>query len=281
MNPIISQIGQNLMTSALNKIQIETLRDLCHIYPESKSTLIGAVALGFYLEVSWRKTADIDLVVALGRNEILTTLSQYSDWTRHPTRECRFQSPQGPFLNIIPAGKEHLEKGIVQLANGQAMNLVGIDLALTHSEPHKVADSLEVKVSPPCCIAILKMVSFLIRPYERLRDLQDIAQLLDVYIDDTSNRFWDVGVEHIGNFDLVPAYLLGQDIGKIVTERHVQTLQDFFQTLIDPESVHHAWMERHGPSHWNAEKEPLLQRLKVLRQGIEHSLGTNILDGAT
>ncbi|WP_201063084.1 MULTISPECIES: nucleotidyl transferase AbiEii/AbiGii toxin family protein [Thiorhodovibrio] len=281
MKPIISQIGQNPMTSALNQIQLETLRDFYHIFPESQSTLIGAVALGFYLEVSWRKTADIDLVVALDQNEVLTALSQYSDWTRHPRHAYRFQSPQGPFLNIIPAGQEFSEKGMVELENGQTMNFAGIDLALTHSVAHKALNSLEVKVSPPSCIAVLKMESFLIRPYERLRDLQDIAQLLDVYIDDTSNRFWDVGVEHIGNFDLVPAYLLGQDIGKIVTERHVQTLQDFFQTLIDPESVHHAWMERHGPSHWSAEKEPLLERLKVLGKGIEYSLGTNILDGET
>jgi len=267
------------MTSALNQIQIETLRDFYHIFPESQSTLIGAVALGFYMEVAWRKTADIDLVVALDQNEVLTTLSQYSDWTRHPRRAYRFQSPQGPFLNIIPAGKERLETGMIELENGQAMNLAGIDLALTHSMAHKVFNSLEVKVSPPSCIAVLKMESFLIRPYERLRDLQDIAQLLDSYVDDTSSRFWDEGVEHLGNYDLVPAFLLGRDVGKIVNERHAQTIRDFVQTLMDPESVHHAWMESRGPSHWSAEKKPLLQRLQVLCEGIECSLGKPIFEG--
>ena len=58
------------------------------------------------------------------------------------------------------------------------------------------------------------MAAYLDRPTERLRDLEDIAHLLESYVDDSSPRFWDDALAW-GEDDQAPAYLLGLDIGRI------------------------------------------------------------------
>lgn len=70
-------------------------------------------------------------------------------------------------------------------------------------------------MDPPPVVALLKMVSFGDRPAERERDLEDIAHLLDTYVEATSERRWDEAAD-CGEFDLAPAYLLGADIARLL-----------------------------------------------------------------
>jgi predicted nucleotidyltransferase len=148
------------------------------------------------------------------------------------------------------------------------MNLAGIDLALQHAEAHAVSGH-SVWVTPPAVVAILKMVSFADRPAERERDLEDIAQLLDAYVDNDSGRRRDEAAD-CGEFDLAPAYLLGIDVARLLAgERHGAIVRDFLHRVEDAESVTHALMMRRGPSRWSTAADALARRLDAFKAGMK------------
>ena len=75
-----------------------------------------------------------------------------------------------------------------------------LSFTFRHAEPHTV-ESFIIKVATPAVVTVLKMAAFLDRPQERLRDLDDIAHLLESYVDDSSPRFWDEALalgDHLG-----------------------------------------------------------------------------------
>jgi predicted nucleotidyltransferase len=144
--------------------QIDTVRELEGLWPQRSWVIVGATALGFYHEMTWRKTADVDLAVALELDEFPAGLSELDGWSRTPGREHEFVSSQGVRLDVLPAGRSLLEAGSLTWSTGQVMNLTGLDLAFEYAEAHTVARDVTVRVAPPKAIAVLKMVSFLDRP---------------------------------------------------------------------------------------------------------------------
>jgi predicted nucleotidyltransferase len=232
--------------------------------------IIGATALGFYFDMTWRKTADVDLVIAVEIDEFPGKLMEQTGWTVNPRKEHEFSSPQGTKLDILPAGNDLLNQGKLIWKSGKTMCLMGIDLAFRHAESHTVAEGYIAKVAPPSVVALLKMTAYLDRPQERLRDLDDIAHLLELYIDENSPRFWDEALE-CGEYDLAPAYLLGLDIGSIAKESHFKLAEQFLSRVSDSENINHAQMQRRGPHRWLTEEQPLSRRLQAFRAGLMKS----------
>src|SRR4051812_40182941 len=140
---------------SLVESQLAAIREIQQLWPEAKVVIIGATALGFYFDMSWRQTADVDLVVALTQ-DALPDLSGRHGWSRHPKREHEFTSPGGARLDVIPAGPELLQAGRLQWRNGDVMSLVGMDLAFKYAAQHPRG----VLVAPPPVVAVLKMVAF-------------------------------------------------------------------------------------------------------------------------
>jgi predicted nucleotidyltransferase len=251
---------------SLTPPQISALRELGEAWPGRDIVIIGATALGFYYDMAWRKTADVDLVVAVEIDEFPGRLAGRPGWAQHPDREHEFHSPHGVKLDILPAGEGLLQKGTIVWRSGQVMSLVGVDLAFRHAEPHTVENFI-VKVATPAVVTVLKMAAYLDRPQERLRDLEDIAHLLEFYVDDSSPRFWDEALA-LGEYDLAPSYLLGLDIGRIIEEPHLQHIEAFLSRVGDRDEIDHAQMLRRGPRRWSIEEQPLQRRLQALRAGL-------------
>lgn len=110
------------------------------------------------------------------------------------------------------------------------------------------------------------MVSFGDRPAERQRDLEDIAHLLDSYVDETSERRWDEAFD-CGDFELAPAYLLGLDVGRVlVSETHRKIVDGFLRSVEEPAT--YALMASRGPRGWRSEKEALQRRLAAFEAGM-------------
>ena len=196
--------------------QLAALRDIDDTWPGRPAVIIGATALGFNMDMRWRGTADVDLVVAVDVEE-LSAITRRPGWTQHAT-----------------------------------------------------GDGQRVRVAPPAVVAVLKMASYLDRPAERDRDLADIAHLLDLYVDEDSDRRWEeaAGVE----FDLTPAFLLGRDIGRLLGSARRALVDRFIARVGDPDSSEHSRMERRGPDTWRNQTEPLRRRLDSFRQGFEDGL---------
>jgi predicted nucleotidyltransferase len=199
--------------------------------------------------------------------EVWPDLVGRSGWTRHADLEHRFESPQGAKLDVLPAGDQLLLQGTIAWGSGHVMSLVGIDLVFGHAESHQVEEGFIAKVAPPQVVTVLKMAAYLDRPQERLRDLEDIAHLLESYVDDRSPRFWDEAIEH-GVYELAPAYLLGLDIGRIAAEPHLGLAEEFLSHVADTNGIAHALMQRRGPRRWSTEEQALLHRLNAFRAGV-------------
>jgi predicted nucleotidyltransferase len=252
---------------SLSPAQIISLLEIEDVWPDRAIVVIGATALGFYYDMTWRQTADVDLVVAVEIDEFPGPLAGRAGWAASPDREHEFRSPNGSKVDILPAGDELLRTGTLIWSSGHAMSLTGIDLAFRHAESHIVEGDLVIKVAPPSVVTLLKMAAYLDRPQERQRDLDDIAYLLELYVDDNAPRFWDAASE-CRDYDLVSAYLLGRDIGHIVEEPHLELVERFLSRLADTEGIEHAQMQRRGPRRWSTETRPLSRRLQSLRDGL-------------
>ncbi len=248
--------------------QVLALRELEQVWPESRIVIIGATALGFYYEMSWRQTADVDLVVAVELAE-LDELANRAGWQQHPRKQHEFRSPDDVKLDVLPAGAQILEQGEIIWPGGHVMNMAGIELAFGHAASHDL-DGFVAQVAPPTVVALLKMTAYLDRPNDRLRDLADIAHLLDIYVEDDSERRWDEAVD-VEEFELAPAYLFGLDVGKIVEDSHHALIRSFLDRVADPEGVEHAQMKQRGPSRWNGQLEPLERRLDAFKTGLNRS----------
>ena len=76
---------------SLTETQVTAVRELAQAWPDRKLVIIGATALGFYLDMQWRKTADVDLAIAIELDEFPGPLEQYG-------------SPPGKFVGLGDTG---------------------------------------------------------------------------------------------------------------------------------------------------------------------------------
>ncbi len=253
---------------SLMESQLAAIREVQQLWPEAKVVIIGATALGFHLEMSWRRTADVDLAVAL-TVDALPALSRQRGWRQHPKREHEFTSPGGVRLDLIPAGPQLLQAGRLQWSNGDVMSLVGMDLAFKHAVQHESG----VFVAPAHVVAVLKMVAFGERPADRERDLVDIAHLLDAYVKEDDARRWDEAPDDC-EFDLAPAHLFGLDVAGVLDhDVHRAVVTTFLSQVEPPESSAHLLMLRGGPKRWRSQENALGRRLQAFRTGMRAAKG--------
>jgi predicted nucleotidyltransferase len=250
---------------SLTPQQSAALREISEVWPGTQAVIIGATALGFYCDMSWRRTADVDLVVALELDEFPGALPERPGWLQDTRKEHEFRSPQGVKLDLLPAGRKLLEVGHISWRGGHQMSLAGMDLAFRHAESHAV-DEDSVLVAPPRVISVLKMVSYCDRPMDRERDLEDIAHLLDA-CDHDSDRRWEEAAGR--EYDLAPAYLLGLDVGRTLeTAVHRELVDTFLARVSDPDAIEHAIMRNRGPVRWRAQEDALAHRLTAFLDGL-------------
>jgi predicted nucleotidyltransferase len=121
--------------------QIAAVRDVEATWPDATPTLIGAAALGFHLDMSWRTTSDIDLIVALDFDVFPDSLLERDGWIRHPKKSQTFFSPLGCQVDLVPVGPAALAEGVFTWpGDGFVMSVVGLDLAFTHRQARQVLD---------------------------------------------------------------------------------------------------------------------------------------------
>lgn len=195
----------------LSRDSVDDLRGLAAIWPVDM-VLIGATALVFSHGMRWRTTSDLDLVLAIEVDDLRRTLPAGWARTRLPHRII---GAHGTKFDLVPASPSLRSAGQVEWDDGVVMNLTGIGLAFRYADERVILDH-RLKIAPPAVIAVLKMISYLDRPAERTRDLNDLAHLLAEYVGADDDRRFDEGLGLDLDFDLVPAYLLGKDAGELV-----------------------------------------------------------------
>ncbi len=179
-------------------VQNLALLDLRLAWPRRKIVLIGASALACQIEMTWRRTNDLDLTIVADQIELAADLRALG-WVRSERMEQRWTSPHGVVVDALPTTPTSLTEGSMTFSeSGHVMNLTGFDLALTHNIPMPLNQDISLAVAAVPVVIVLKMAAWLDRPSERDRDLQDIAHVLNEYlVPDDARRAYehsDVGL---------------------------------------------------------------------------------------
>lgn len=249
--------------------QLQTLEAILGLWGAERVVLVGAGALARHLELDWRATADLDLTVGIDLDEYLRTVQILDGWARDPRREHHVTSPWGVKVDLVPAGPGLRAAGkLVWPAGGGEMRLAGMDLAFEHFVTEPLAHST-LRVASLPALVVLKMTSWLDRPAERERDLVDLGYVLDHAVSpDDPRRFAAHVIDLDIEYELVCAYLVGSEVGRIAGEVHREVIREFLDRLEREDDWAHARMRAVGPWAWRHDDSALTRRLGAFRAGL-------------
>lgn len=189
------------------------------------------MAYKFHFPETERYTTDIDLTVALDLDDFagLARMLTKLGWERDQKREHRWRSPRGTLIDLLPAGTKLREaKMLIWPESRFSMSLVGFDHVFAEAEAIKINNSLTVNVALVPALALLKIVAFLDRPYERQRDLDDLRGILSQYKEGSDRLFSDeVQAANLSDFSLTNAFLLGVDLRALCTAEEAPVVETF------------------------------------------------------
>jgi predicted nucleotidyltransferase len=126
------------------------------------------------------------------------------------------------------------------------------------------------RVAPLEVIALLKMVSFLDRPHERDRDLEDIALILDEYIDAADDRrYGDEILDLALRYEEISPFLLGKRLSAIVNQPEREVADHFIDLVkgANDSTATQARMLVSAPPSWRRDPEELLVRIAAFERG--------------
>lgn len=215
---------------ALTPLHLEAIEAVAATWPSAPRILIGALALGSHIDLIHRHTDDLDLAVAVSPDAFPGALGERPGWSRDAYIEHRFLGPGRQTVDVIPAGPEAVARGAIEWSGGRQMSLIGFDLAFAHAD---VVTQQGVSFGLPSApaLALLKMRAWLDRPFEREKDLGDLAHLLHDYVADDDERRWGGEVREELTFEDVSPFLLGRDLGRIAKPHHVPHVQLFTEKV--------------------------------------------------
>lgn len=210
------------------------LQNICNEL-KTQLVIIGAMAYKFHFPEIERYTADIDLTVALDLDDFAELEMRLSKlgWNRDAKREHRWKSPRATLIDLLPAGaKLRAAKKLIWPESQLSMSLVGFDHVFNEAKTIQVNDSLTVELPPVPVLALLKIVAFLDRPYERERDLQDLRGILSHYEEGSDRLLSDqVHAANLSDFSLNSAFLLGVDLASLGTAEEADVVETFLSRV--------------------------------------------------
>lgn len=249
--------------------QLRALHQLTEMWGADRIVLIGASALGCFLEMRWRQTGDLDLAVAVSLEEYLeATLPP--GWTRHASLEQRWSSPQGALVDIIPAGPELLRQGqVIWPRTSHRMTLLGLGLAFEHAERIALSKELALRVAPVPVLVILKIIAYQDRPEERERDLEDLAYILSDF--EPEDRFSDEVLDLKLTYEEAGPFLLGRQVAAIAGPAERDKVGRFLAASLveDGREALQPKLISVGPASWRQNPGEMIRSVEAFRRGLE------------
>jgi predicted nucleotidyltransferase len=251
---------------SLEPAQLSALRSLRSVYPEARIALVGAVALGCHIPMTWRTSADLDLVLAVAVAD-LGELTLHG-WARDRRQQQRWKAPGGALLDLLPAPPEVLAaRELIWPETGHRMNMAGFALALA-AETALLDSELSIGLPSVPVIALLKMAAYLDRPYEREKDLKDLAHILNEYPPIRDDRlFSDEMFERNLDAFQAQAFVLGSELAKVCVKADREIVAKFLETT--DEDTHFSRFVNQSP--WRNDEDQLKRKLGALLDGFMRS----------
>lgn len=247
--------------------QVATLTDLTRRLGSIKTVLIGASAVNCYVSMDWRRTEDLDVVVAIDLDGFGELTRRLVGWSRHPRREHEWRSPAGARVDVVPAGPALLDAGVlVWPVQGNVMRLTGLDLAFAHARAFDLGE-VTIAVAPPAVLVLLKMIAWLDRP-DREHDLADLAHLMEGWLAiDDERRFEADVMENIDWYEDVPPFLLGRDLGAVSGPSHRSAVEKFIARVGDDTTAAHGRLQALSPTSWRNREDGVVAKVEAFRRG--------------
>lgn len=210
--------------------------------------------------ITGRSTQDWDVAVSVTSWEDFQALSDRMTQgraalftaTRIPHRFIH--TATGTEVDIVPFGDVAGQNRQIEWADGNQMNVAGLEEALLHAVVETI-DDLELQVIDTPAFIVLKLFAWGDRKAKTNKDLDDIAFIFSHYTDD--DRVFEELTEELssGEIEYLDAaiYLLAQDIRRIFRDETILELDEILNQLAEQMSEI---------------SESLKRQLEILRKGI-------------
>jgi predicted nucleotidyltransferase len=226
---------------------VEALRILSRVLTLEgrRFVLIGAtvpqIVLDFRESPGSRETRDVDAVAEV---------ASWEDFARIRERLLQegFRSGQVAHelwlndevrIDLIPFGPSLVEEEKLSWPYGDSvMTACGLEEALECARDHDVAPNLRLPVVTIPGLVLTKVVAYMDRPEERVRDLIDILYCFEHYeaTGGQSRRFDHAATEVDGKavtFEEAGAFLLGMEVAVLAKPKSVEIVRRFLSTIPD------------------------------------------------
>jgi len=129
--------------------QAAALKKLRELWLDTPFVLVGASALGCFLDFRWRVTNDLDVSISIEVDELPAGLDRLLEWSADPRAEHRWLAPEGVKVDILPAGPNLRRAGTLRWPrSGNEMSLLGQRLAFEQARDVQVTSDLSIRVAP-------------------------------------------------------------------------------------------------------------------------------------
>ncbi len=236
------------------------LAQMAAVSPTHRLVVIGAVAVGHHLGTQFRATLDLDLCVATSVAELRPPAA----WQKLPTTPHRWRTEHGMPIDLLPVDAASLARGFIEWPDRVKLDLTGIDLAIQDSRPIGHGLPSTVCVASLRALFLCKAVAWTDRPGDRRKDLGDLAEILDRYVElDDVRCFEEAAIPLDLDIEERPAFLLGHDLAAACAPAHRERLADFLARVSAMDQAPYAMMA----TRWR-DYAALERRLDALRVGL-------------
>lgn len=230
-----------------NPLLKELLQELTDYFQSIGSDfyVIGATARdivlsGIYKQTSKRRTADLDIAIAIKDwdkfEQISKELCEIEGFHKSSKQKQLFWYKRNFKLDVVPFGEVAKADNNIYWPPEEefAMSVVGFTEVANNTLDVVIDNEFTVKVASLPGIFILKLAAFNDRKNETNKDADDMAFIIANYLDINETRaieeHYDLyGVENFTRF-IAGSTLLGRDIKKIL-EENAETLESFIGIL--------------------------------------------------
>ena len=197
--------------------------------------IVGAQARDLILQYAYnlpvrRATNDVDFGIVV---ETWEEFAKFRDdliasegFQAHPHQQQRLIHEGGAVIDLVPFGNLEQATGLIVWPPDFAveMSTVGFREAYATSVDVRLADDLVVKVTSLAGLALMKIVAWSDRHFER--DAQDLGLIMKHYLDagNQDRVYGDKGdcsdlLNEDFDYDKASARVLGRDVGQLLTDR--------------------------------------------------------------
>jgi len=254
------------MTLEISRAHAQLLVALRRAPSSPRFVIIGAAALKHHVLLP-RTTADVDLAL-VAEPEDIPALLEPLGWHADGRRAQRWRDREGHRVDVLPATDRIIQAGSLLLDGGSSLSVQGFDLALANTVlAHLPGEDEAVELASLGALVVLKMVAWMDRPYDRLRDLGDLARVLDHALDDTDERRWRPPLADL-TFDEQSPFFVGREVATIAQQSHLTLVRTFLARLQNESPAWAATMAREGGLAGRDPESQMRLKLAAFERGI-------------